>query len=176
MSGKIQLFNLINYSVKTEDIENWTYTVFNKKCKDINEDDINTLSTIYEQYRYLNVRINKDDSYKFFIDIDGTDITIDTIRDDLNAYFNNLYFKNGINHIMDFYDHMYYTKTNPEYKTGSYHIILEGTAFTCKELKAIVKDFIKIYPKYKNAIDKSIYTNHFFRLPNAIKGAIIKNG
>ena len=49
-------------------------------------------------------------------------------------------------------------------------------AFTCKELKAVVKDFIKNYPKYKNAIDTSIYTNHFFRLPNAIKGTIIKNG
>ena len=146
MSGKIQLFNLTNYSVKTEDIENGTYTVFNKNCKDINEDDINTLSKIYEHYQYLNVRINKDDSYKFFMDIDGTDITIDTIRDDLNVYFNNLYHENGISQIMDFNDYMYYTETNPEYKTGSYHVIVEGMAFTLRpkirQLDGIPHDFI----------------------------------
>ena len=46
MSGKIQLFNLTNYSVKTEDIENGTYTVFNKDCKDINKYGIDDLPTI----------------------------------------------------------------------------------------------------------------------------------
>ena len=51
--------------------------------------------------------------------------------------------------------------------------MIDNYVFSSQEIKLICEDFIKEYPQYgNNIIDTPIYTNHWFRLPNSIKGDI----
>ena len=77
--NSIKLYNIKKYNISKEDINNDKYVIYNNDILDENnftncaeeEKVINEIENLHNQYKYLNIRINKDEKYyKFFVDIE----------------------------------------------------------------------------------------------------------
>lgn len=109
-------------------------------------------------------RVSKTQSYILFGDCDGygkqhTD-----------------FFELLINFLKDYYDIIITTDdilyTFNKSKTGSYHYSIPKYYASCSKLFEILTNFKKIY-KLGKIIDTTIYSNHWFRLPNQHKEHIL---
>ena len=188
--NSIKLYNIKKYNISKEDINNDKYVIYNNNILNENnlidcdeeEEILNEIENLHNEYKYLNIRINKDEkNYKFFVDIDGTNNNINQITKHLYNYFQKLTTHNGLTILkynsdsdyLIFKQNIKYSQPDESYKAVPYHIMIDNYVFSCQEIKLICEDFIKEYPQYgNNIIDTSIYTNHWFRLPNSIKGNI----
>ena len=96
----------------------------------------------------------------------------ETFTQQLFNYFVKL-FNNNDNPYQETYENyisnISYSTDDEKYKEGSYNFVINNFIFSCNELKLIVKDFIKEYPEYNKILDTTIYSDHWFKMPNEIK-------
>ena len=116
------------------------------------------------------IRIDPEKYYTFFGDIDG------------HKQKSTDFFEFMIKFLKDFYDvtgieirDISYTRN--ESKEGSYHYSIPKLYCNCKKMKEIIGnmkiEYDKIYGKEQNkVIDTSIYSKHWFRMPNQIKEGV----
>ena len=116
------------------------------------------------------IRIDPEKYYTFFGDIDG------------HTQKSKDFFEFMIKFLEDFYDisgltieNISYTKN--ESKEGSYHYSIPKLYCNCKKMKEIIGhmkvEYDKIYGKEQNkVIDTSIYSKHWFRMPNQSKEGV----
>ena len=116
------------------------------------------------------IRVDPEKYYTFFGDIDG------------HKQKSNDFFEFMINFLKDFYDiieieisDISYTRN--ESKEGSYHYSIPKLYCNCKKMKEIIGnmkiEYDKIYGKEQNkVIDTSIYSKHWFRMPNQTKEGV----
>ena len=117
------------------------------------------------------IRIDPEKYYTFFGDIDGH-------KQKSTDFFNFM-----IKFLKDFYEiydieivDISYTKNS--LKEGSYHYSIPKIYSDCKKMKEIVAnmkiEYDKIYGKEQNkVIDTSIYSKHWFRMPNQTKEGVV---
>ena len=116
------------------------------------------------------IRVDPEKYYTFFGDIDG------------HKQKSNDFFEFMIKFLKDFYDvtgieisDISYTRN--ESKEGSYHYSIPKLYCNCKKMKEIIGnmkiEYDKIYGKEQNkVIDTSIYSKHWFRMPNQTKEGV----
>ena len=156
--NSIKLYNIKKYNISKEDINNGKYVIYNNNI--INENDfincveeqktINEIKNLHNQYKYLNIRINKDEKYyKSFVDIDRTNNNIDRITKHLYNYFQKLTTHNGLTILkydsdsdyFTFKQNIKYSQPDESYKVGSYHTMIDNYVFSCHEIKLICEDY-----------------------------------
>ena len=129
----------------------------------------------YEQYKLKDLtkilnnenkgyheRIKKDGQYKIFGDLDNYDKPINEF---INIYCK--FMKDNYDLEISVNDVMY---TENKHKKGSYHYSVPKYNCSCDNLKKIHTELKKIVPQ----IDTTIYSDHWFRLPNQSKEGKIK--
>jgi hypothetical protein len=111
-----------------------------------------------EDTKCYHIRIEDDKEYKIYGDLDKEEIDIKQYGRDLIEYINQKY-------EMDIKEEEFkYTKNNRNNK--SYHYAIRGTRMGIREMKELHINFMKEL-KYK--IDTSVYSNHWYRMPNQLK-------
>ena len=153
---------------------NKSYKIYSiNKYSDWNEKKINSIKKEYNIDKILekieddngyHIRINPEKEYIFFGDVDGH---IQKFKDFSNFLIDFLKNKYGVNVTFD--DIKY---TTNESKKGSYHYSIPTLFCSCIKLKEIIGnmkiDYEKIYNNSK-VIDTTVYSKHWFRLPNQLK-------
>jgi phage/plasmid-associated DNA primase len=116
------------------------------------------------------LRIHNNTNYIFFGDIDNLNLSFDEWARDLLLFLENRY---GISITIENISY-----TSNESKRGSYHYSVPLLFTSCEKLKEIHNNFNEEYKekyfvesngKRKKCIDLSIYSEHWFRLPNQSK-------
>jgi len=151
----IKIYNVIDYAKANKKYIDTNYIIY---------DDIEELCKELNKKKYYHLRIKKDNEYIFFGDIDGYKNTIeefinllqDFLKEKYNLYFTIEEFK----------------YTNNKTKEGSYHYSIPKWYLTVEKLKEIHINFLKYKDnkELKSIIDTTIYSEHWFRLPNQLKG------
>jgi phage/plasmid-associated DNA primase len=117
-------------------------------------------------------RIHPNTTYIFFGDLDNYPKSIEHFTSLLKEFMNNFY-NLEFNVETDFK----YTKNNV--KQGSYHYSIPKWNLSTEKLKEIHQEFIKNYKsefiinsssKDITCVDTTIYSEHWFRCPNQVKG------
>jgi phage/plasmid-associated DNA primase len=139
-------------------------------------DNIDTLVTKLEtESKFYNSRIGLDPNrkIKFIFDFDKFDETgVNTIYDYLKSIID--YFKKIFNiHIT--IDDFAITKNDDykDYPLASYHVVLTKIVDTPANQKKIIYEGLQAFNKLlfkKTTLDSTIYSSHWFRLPNQHKG------
>ena len=159
-------------------MEEKTYKIYSvKKYSGMTNNDINAVKKEYTIKRILekieddngyHIRIDPEKNYIFFGDVDGHLKKIKDFSEFLVQFFKNKYSLNIFEEDIKF--------TKNESKVGSYHYSIPSLFCSCKKMKEIVgnmkTEYEKIYNKDK-VIDTSIYSKHWFRLPNQYKEGIV---
>lgn len=107
---------------------------------------------------YYHFRIHRNGNYILFGDIDGYIGTIDNLKGTICDFMKNRY------NVKIEYSDIKYTKNNS--KEGSYHYSVPKYWCSGRKLKEIHSNLKKII----KAVDRSIYSEHWFRCPNQSKG------
>ena len=107
--------------------------------------------------RGYHVRIHTSSSYTFFGDLDNYDKDMDTFKNIMVDFLHQIY------GICIGVDDILYTKNFA--KQGSFHYSIPSLHCSCIKLKEIHKALKKIVSQ----IDTTIYSEHWFRLPNQSK-------
>jgi len=138
---------------------------------------IDRIRTDYEEYsingakkkiksdKHYHERIERTKSYKIFGDIDGYDKPFEDFEKLFVDFLQQGY---GLEIVQS---DICYTSG----KEGSYHYSVPKYYGSCKKLKEIHVNFIRIYSdqfQSNKVIDTTIYSDHWFRLPNQSKGRI----
>lgn len=150
------------YSVKK--YVGMTISEINKNEKEFS---INKILEKIEDDNCYHIRVDPEKNYLFFGDIDGHPNKFKDFKLFLILFLKNKY-SIDINP-----NDIKYTKN--ESKEGSYHYSIPSIYCSCKKLKEIVSNLKEEYEKkYKKqkVIDTSIYSKHWFRLPNQTKELI----
>jgi hypothetical protein len=159
----------IIYSVKTNNffIDNFDNFLKNNK---IIYNDINELIKELENDNYYYFRIDIEKEYILFGDIDNFDYSID------------FFIEKFINFLEDYYNikinenDIFYTINNKN--NNSYHYTIPSFYGSIYKIKELHQNFIKLNKKFFvkktekkiiNVIDTTIYSNHWFRIPNQSK-------
>ena len=155
-------------------MEEKTYKIYSvKKYLGMTNDDINKVKKEYTINRILekikddncyHIRVDPEKNYTFFGDIDGHQKKFKDFKIFLMSFLKNKY-------LIDIEsDDIKYTINQS--KEGSYHYSIPSIYCSCKKMKEIVgnikTEYEKIYGKDK-VIDTTIYSKHWFRLPNQTK-------
>ena len=145
----MEFYKLQNYSVS--DLE---AVKLKETYKTI--DEITSLFLTDNKYHE---RFNKEQQYKFFLDIEVEGLKIETIITSLIDFFNN-----KLNLKLVSKDIKYTTNDKKFNKCGSYHITIPKYY---SELEILKNISLEISSLYKFEIDPSVYKNNgWFRLPN----------
>lgn len=147
------------YSIK--EYFNWT------RDKIQNEYQSYTLDEFIRQLNidnYYNIRILPDDKVILFGDLDHYTQDIDTFIDKMTTFLLEKYA------ITLSKDDFKFTKSNKESHEQSYHYSIPKYYSTAGEMKKIISEFMQYTNYTKENIDLSVYSNHFFRMPNQSKG------
>lgn len=131
------------------------------------EYDINELVDIVEsKNRGYHLRIHKNHNYVFFGDLDHYQSNFDNFAQKMIVFLQQYY------RIKVITSDISYTKNVS--KKGSYHYSIPTLYGSCEKLKEIHSNMSKILkienPSMTNSIDTTIYSEHWFRLPNQDKG------
>jgi phage/plasmid-associated DNA primase len=128
------------------------------------------LIKLLEKDKGYHMRIHQNQDYIFFGDLDNYIGSIDDFVMKLAKFLNENY---GINVTIE---DIFYTKNDG--KEGSYHYSIPKIFCSCNKIKQILSNFenahISIF-KYKannsqiRCIDTTIYSEHWFRMPNQCK-------
>ena len=142
----------------------WTKDAIKNNIKQYNL--ITLIKKVCDDHGY-HVRIDPKKYYTFFGDIDGH------IKGSTDFFDMLLKFLKDFYDISVKLDDISYTKNNS--KNGSYHYSIPKIYCNCLKIKEIIGNFKteyeKIYDK-GNIIDTTIYSNHWFRLPNQTKEGV----
>jgi hypothetical protein len=174
MNNKLyKIYSLPSYLIGTKDFINNNYEEY----------EYNTLKEIIlKNNKSYHERINNNNIYKFFGDIDNYNNNFDKFEKILKNFLNDKY---GYNIISD----IKYTINLS--KKGSFHYVIPNIKCSINKLKEIHLNLLNTYKeefsyqgnkKIEYNIDTSIYSNHWFRLPfqskenNENTCHIIKNG
>ena len=155
-------------------MEEKTYKIYSvTKYNGMTNDEINKVKKEYAITKILekieddncyHIRVDPEKNYIFFGDIDGHPKKFKDFKNFLISFLKNKYLVDVQS------DDIKYTIN--ESKEGSYHYSIPSMYCSCKKLKEIVgnikTEYEKIYKKDK-VIDTSIYSKHWFRLPNQTK-------
>lgn len=146
-----KLYELKNYSCTKEFIK--------KNFEEYEPKEVSEYLTENKGYHY---RINPENKYIFYGDIDQKkDGSHTKYKEFINALikFMNKNYKIDIN-----FDDVLYTKNNG--KEGSYHYSIPTINAKAKKIHEIIKEFKKTNIDYAPYADTTIYTDHWWRLPN----------
>lgn len=148
------------YSVKNYDMMPKSQFDANMKAYD----DISDMLTELKNDNYYHLRLKKDDTYIFYLDLDGFTDNIDEFNDNLVNFFE---------------DKISLTVNDIKYsqnvgKADSYHISIPKIYGTTSKIKSLVLRFVDAYYSDMNGgvVDTTVYSDKWFRLPNQTKGKI----
>lgn len=102
-------------------------------------------------------RLNKNGIYKIFCDLDKFKTSIDTFHLIFREFMEDYYSIKIDN----------YSYTTSKFKEHSHHYSLPNISCNLNKLKEIMMNFMKVNQDIK--IDTSVYSDHWFRLPNQHK-------
>ena len=154
-----------------------TYKIYSvKKYSGMTNNDINAVKKEYTIKRIsekiedddgYHIRIDPEKNYIFFGDVDGHSKKFKDFAEFLIQFFKNKYTIDVLEKDIKF--------TINESKDGSYHYSIPSLFCSCKKMREIVGNIKNEYEKIYNinkVIDTSIYSKHWFRLPNQCKEGI----
>ena len=169
----VKVYPLEHYNVTKDFIKNGfeMYSV-EKLCDILSKKD-----------KGYHLRVHSDQNYIFFGDVDNYKGDMDTFTilliSFMDEYYNVIIKEEDIKH------------TQNHCKNGSYHYSIPSLFCSCKKLKEIHTNFLRIYKdefvyagknKIEKCIDTTIYSEHWFRYPNQAKNGntltkhVIMNG
>lgn len=137
-----------------------TYKLANKKFIDTNyiEYNIKTATNLLStQNNGYHIRIHLTSSYSFFGDLDNYDKTIEDFKKILIDFLIETYNLQ----IKD--EEIFYTQNTS--KRGSFHYVIPSLYGSCTKLNEMHKEL----KKKVSHVDTSVYSEHWFRMPNQSK-------
>ncbi len=155
----IKLYQISNYKLCNSDFINNNFHSFTNK---------KNLTDSLSSDNYLHFRVHNDSQYIFFGDLDGFN--------DIHSFISLLIDFLKINYDLELSSNdVSYSKNNT--KPFSYHYSIPRWNLSTKNLKLLHNNFISFIndDNLKKSIDTSIYSEHWFRLPNQSKGNLNSN-
>lgn len=136
-------------------------------CKNV-EGDVKKIEESLGEDRQYHLLLTPELEVMFFGDLDGYVGDINNFKSDLKNFFYNEGYEINMEEVFVYtQNYGYFKKENPEGK--SYHFTVKGLYGKNKDIGNLVKEFIKSYNCYNNVIDKGVYGNKWWRLPNQTK-------
>jgi phage/plasmid-associated DNA primase len=157
------IFNIDDYSMANE-------TFIKNKCIILKKIE-KIVKELEENQSNYHFRIHNNENYIFFGDIDYYEKNISEFKDLLFGFLFKYYKINSDN--LDFF----YTQNSVDKR--SYHYSIPKLNASTEKLKEILSNFLKKYEIYltseekgliKKNVDTTIYSEHWFRCPNQLKG------
>lgn len=153
------------------------YKIYNLKkyniCKNLYDNDFNTeffegniheITNELENHKGYHLRLKGTDNVIFFGDLDKYTNDIEIFKKELHKFLEDEYSLS-----FNIENEFFYTQNYGYKKIGkSYHFSIPKFCGNIKTIKKIMDNF-KIKFNYNEEIDRSIYSDKWFRLPNQLK-------